>query len=196
MKHILIAIALFVCLSAKSQLKPFSFGALVTGNTTSFRADPNIGSWEPKLGYGFSGFARLKIFILYAELEAGFSTHNFGSVQEIGGTNYTSNYKLSGIDVSGILGWRVIGIGPLGNFRLFAGYNLNHFSKITEEFNGNSVTNPSINNGNGSFLVGTGVDLWRVVFNLKYNIGLTDLSSLDAQTLKINSPTFSIGLRF
>ncbi len=183
-------------LSIRAQVKPFSFGFLFTANATSFNAKPGIGEISPQLAYGGSAFARVKILILYAEMEAGFTGHKLNSTQTSAGLAYSSNYSFSGLDVSGILGWRVIGIGPLGNFRIFGGYNIANFSKITVETNGSSVTNPGINTGNGSFLLGTGVDLWRIVFNLKYNIGTSDLSTLSTQELKANFASISIGFRF
>lgn len=196
MKKTFLILLFATAISLRAQVKPLSFGFLFTANATSLDAKPGIGEISPQLAYGGSAFARLKILILYAELEAGFTGHKVNSTQTSAGLAYSSDYSFSGLDVSGILGWRVIGIGPLGNFRIFAGYNIANFSKITVETNGSSVTNPGINTGNSSFILGTGVDLWRIVFNLKYNIGITDLSTLNVQELKANFASLSIGIRF
>ncbi len=196
MKKLLLVLILAFTFSSDAQVKPVNFGFLFNTNATSFNAEPRIGEINPQLGFGASAFARVKILILYAELEAGFAGHNVNVNETSSGLNFNYNYSLNGIDVSGILGWRVIGIGPLGNFRLFTGYNIGNFSKITVESNGSSVSNPSINTGNSSLLFGAGVDLWRIVFNLRYNIGTTDLSTLSTQKLKANSATISIGFRF
>jgi len=196
MKKLLLLLLFLSVFGLKAQLSPFSFGFLFTTNATSFNAKPGIGTISPQPAFGGSAFARLKILILYAELEAGYSSHKVNSSQTLSGSKFEYNYTLDGLDISGILGWRVIGIGPLGNFRIFAGYNFNNFTKITVESNGSVVTDPAINTGNSSFLVGTGVDLWRIVFNFKYNVGLTDLSSLNNQELKANSASISVGFRF
>lgn len=196
MKHFFITSFLFAVLIGKAQLNPFTFGFAFTANATSLNAKPGIGTIEPKLGYGASAFARLKILFLYAELEAGYAGHNVNTSQKVNGSDFNYAYSLNGLDLSGILGWRVIGIGPLGNFRLFAGYNFNNYTSIQVKFNGSKVTDPSINTGNSGIIIGTGIDLWKIVFNVKYIIGITDLESSSANELKTNSAAVSLGFKF
>lgn len=196
MKKLLPIVFLFAVTISQAQMKPFEFGFLFNTNATTFISEPSLGTAKPMFGMGASVFGRMKILFLYAELDAGYASHAVNVTQTASGLAFSSDYKLNGIDISGILGWRVIGIGPLGNFRLFAGYNINNFSKITVETNGTSVSNPSINTGNSSFVLGTGVDLWRIVFNLKYHIGTSDLSTLATQEIKAASFLASIGIKF
>lgn len=197
MKKTVLLLFLLTALGIKSQvIKPFSFGPIITANATTLKAKPSIGNITPEAGFGFGAFARLKILVLYAELDASYSTHKISSSQSISGSNFDYTYALNGLDFSGILGWRVVGIGPLGNFRLFTGYNYCNYSSIKVESNGSKVKDPSINSGNGGLIIGTGVDLWRVVFNLKYVIGLSNLSSVANNELKASSACFSLGFRF
>lgn len=196
MKKNFFLLLLMTALTAVSQEKPFRFGFLLNTNATTLSADPEIGTIKPQLAFGGSAFARIKILFLYAELDAGFSSHEINVSNTVMGSTFNYNYSLNGLDLSGILGWRVIGIGKIGNFRLFTGYNINNYTKISVTSNGSSVTNPSINTGNSSLLVGTGVDIWRIVFNMKYNIGLTDLSSLSNQEMKASSFVVSLGIKF
>lgn len=196
MKKAFLLVLLLSALNGISQEKLFRFGFLLNSNVTSLNAEPEIGTVNPQLAFGGSAFARLKILFLYAEIDAGFSSHEVNVSNTVLGTNYEYNYNFNGLDLSGILGWRVVGIGKLGNFRLFTGFNINNYTKITVTSNGSSVADPSINTGNSAFLFGTGVDLWRIVFNLKYNIGLTDLSSLSAQEMKSSSFVVSLGIKF
>ncbi len=196
MKKISLLFLLLFTLQGLSQEKLFRFGFLLNTNVTTLSADPEIGTVKPQLAFGGSAFARVKILFLYAELDAGFSSKEMIVSNSVSGTKFEYDYSLNGLDLSGILGWRVIGIGKLGNFRLFTGFNLNNYTKVTVTSNGSSVTNPSINTGNNSFVLGTGVDIWRIVFNLKYNFGLTDISSLNNQEIKTTSFIVSMGIKF
>jgi hypothetical protein len=196
MKKTILLMLFLSALTGVSQEKLFRFGFLLNTNVTSLSADPEIGTVSPQLAFGGSAFARLKILFLYAELDAGYSAHEVNVSNTVMGTKFESNYVFNGLDLSGILGWRVIGIGKLGNFRLFTGFNINNYSNIKVTLNGSSVSDPSINTGNSAFLFGTGVDIWRIVFNLKYNIGITDLSSLSTQEMKSNSFVVSLGIKF
>lgn len=196
MKKALFILLLCSGITVFAQEKIFRWGVLVNSNFTTLIADPEIGTVNPKLAFGGSAFARIKILFLYAELDAGFSSYKVESSNTINNSTFDYTYTLNGLDVSGILGWRVIGIGKLGNFRLFTGYNFNNYTKINVTSNGASVTNPGINNGNSSLIIGTGIDVWRIVLNMKYNIGITDLNTLDNQTLTASSFVVSLGLKF
>ncbi len=196
MKKSILFLLLLASFYGNSQEKLFRFGFLLNGNITTLSADPEIGTVSPQLAFGGSAFARVKILFLYAELDAGFSSHEVNVSNTVMGSKYDYTYSLNGLDLSGILGWRVIGIGKMGNFRLFTGFNINNYTKITVTSNGSSVTDPSINTGNSAFLFGTGVDIWRIVFNLKYNIGITDINSLNTQKMKASSFVVSIGIKF
>lgn len=195
MKNAILILILLVSFKANSQEKIFRFGFLVNSNLTSLNADPEIGTVSPQLAFGGSAFARVKLLFLYLEFDAGFSSHEVEVSNTISGSKFEYNYTLKGLDLSGILGWRVIGIGKLGNFRLFTGYNINNYTKITVTSNGSSVTDPSINTGNSALLFGTGVDIWRIVFNLKYHIGLTDINSMNNQEMKSSSFVISLGIK-
>ncbi len=196
MKRFLIVLFLFTTFSGKTQLNPFTFGVLFTGNGTMLDAKPKYTSVEPQIGYGVTAFARLKILFLYAELEAGYAGHSVNTVQEVSGTKSSYGYSLKGLDLSGILGWRVIGIGKLGNFRLFTGYNFNNYTSIEVSSGGSQVKDPSINTGNSGIIFGTGVDIWKFILNVKYIMGITDLSSSNTQELKTNFAAVSIGFKF
>ncbi len=193
---------IFVCLlfvsvaSAQIREKNLHFGLLLSGNGTSFKADPAIGDISPDFGYGASAFIRVKASMVFAEVEIGYMQHKVIVAPKIAGTTVNSNYTLSGLDLTGLVGWRVVGIGSLGNFRLFAGINYGNYSKVSIESNGAQQNDSSINTGNTSVVGGLGLDLWRIVFNAKYLYGVSNLSSLKDQTLQSRGINISLGYKF
>ena len=195
MKKVLL---LFVLLSAISQAQVFDknvyFGLLFTTNGTVFKADPSIGTITPDFGYGGSAFLRLKKGAVFFEAEAGYLQHQVIVSPDIAGTPVKSNYSLAGADLTAMVGWRVIGIGKLGNFRVFAGFNYGNYSKVSIKNNGTQVNDASVNTGNSSIVGGLGVDLWKVVLNFKYIHGISDISNVADQ--KINSQCISASLGF
>ncbi|HQQ94927.1 MAG TPA: outer membrane beta-barrel protein [Bacteroidia bacterium] len=196
MKSTLICLLFLMACSSNAQLNPFSFGPLITANSTSMKSDPNSGTFNPQIGYGFGAFARLKILFLYAEVDLDYMNRQCNNTLESGGSKAETTFNFGGLDATGILGWRVVGIGPLGNFRLFAGYNYNNFSKLDIKVNGSSVSTKNFSTTNAGLVLGTGVDLWRFVFNFKYTIGLSDLNTLSTQELKANTTSLALGFRF
>jgi hypothetical protein len=193
-------IVLFVLMSgiasAQFRDKNLHFGILLSANSTAFKADPGIGEISSDRGYGASAFLRLKALIFFGEVEIGYMEHKVIVAPVLAGTTVNSNYSLSGLDLTGILGWRVIGIGSLGNFRLFAGLNYGNYSKVSIESNGAKQNDSSINTGNTSVVGGLGLDLWRIVFNAKYLYGVSNLSSIKDQTLQSRGINVSLGLKF
>lgn len=197
MKKILVLFVLATAI-ANAQLsdKNVYFGLFFSGNATLFNAEPKIGNISPDYGYGYGAFLRLRKKAIFAEFELGYSQHKIIVEPDIVGTTIKSNFALGGVDLSGMIGWRVVGIGRLGNFRIFTGYNYGHYSQVSIESNGSQVNDASINSGNSGIIVGTGVDLWKVVLNIKYVYGFSDLSNDKDQNLNSRYATVLLGFKF
>ena len=191
---------LFVLISgtAQSQIldKKVNFGLLFNANGTSLVADPGIGKISPDLAFGGSAFLRIRARAIYMEAEVGFTSHHVLVKPDIAGTNIESGIQMSGLDLSAIFGWRVVGIGRLGNFRIFTGYNYVHYSRVSVESNSSQVNDASISTGNSGIIGGLGVDLWKIVFNVKYIHGISNISSEQDQTIKSQCVSLSLGYKF
>lgn len=197
MKKVIVLLMLFVG-SASAQLrdKNFHLGILFSGNSTGFTADPTIGEITPDFGYGASAFARLRFLMLYGELEIGYMEHKVIVAPVTSSSTVNSNYTLSGLDLTGLIGWRVFGIGSLGNLRLFTGLNYGNYTKISIESNGAQQNNGSVNKGNTGIVGGIGVDLWKIVLNMKYIYGLSNLTSEADHTINSQCTSISLGFKF
>lgn len=196
MKKLLFIAALFTSLSYSAQLKRLvDFGPIFSANSTNFDARPHFTSVDPQLGYQLAAFLRVKILMLYAEVDCGYSAQNIVTKQKVAGVDELDNYALNGLNLSGILGWKVIGIGRLGNFRVFGGYNLNNYSTVTITNINAAKSTSHLNNSNNGIVMGTGVDVWKFVFNVKYILGLADIDNTDAQKLKTNTTVVSVGFK-
>lgn len=190
---------LVICMSSmQAQIfeQKVYFGLLATANSTYFDASPSIGSISPDLGYGFSAFLRLRKGSVYGEFEAGYSSHEINVSPDITGTQVSSRYSLAGADLSVLLGWRVVGIGRLGNFRLFTGYNYGNYSKVSIKSNGSQVNDSSIDSGNSGLVGGLGFDFWKIILNLKYVHGLSDISKISNQKINSQYASVSLGYKF
>ena len=197
MKKILF-LSLMYSITTKAQLldKNVYFGLLGTGNATVFHADPSMGKISPDYGYGLGAFLRLRVRKIFTEFELGYSDHKVMVAPDIQGSTVSTNYSLSGLDLSAQLGWRVLGIGKLGNLRIFAGYNYCHYSEVTAKSNGAQKNNPSITVGNSGVVIGTGIDIWKIVLNVKYIYGISNLSNTSGQDLNSRSVGVSLGYKF
>jgi len=197
MRKFAVLILLLSVLRIQSQaLKPFSWGPILSYNTSNAKAFPDFSSVSPDGGIGLGGFARLKILLLYAEVDVMYATHSFSGHQSISGNSYISSFDLNGFDLSGILGWRVFGIGRLGNFRLFTGYNYQAYSTAELTTNGMPQPTTNLSDSNGNLILGTGFDIWRIVLNVKYLHGFKDLNTLADQELKTRMLNFELGFKF
>ena len=84
---------------------------------------------------------------------------------------------LNGIDVSLILGAKLISLGQPGNLRIFGGYSWNNYTDISYAIDGNKFDAGNVNNNNHSVIYGVGVDLSHLAFDLKFINGFVDLTN-------------------
>ena len=197
MKKILLLFVLFAANSQAQVLdKNVYFGLLITGNGTQLNAGPSIGKITPDYGFGASAFLRLRKRFVYFEAEVGYAQHKIIVSPDIAGSTVISNYSLSGLDLSAMLGWRVVGIGKLGNFRIFTGINYGRYSDVSIESNSAQVNDSSIETSNTGVIGGLGVDLWKIVFNIKYIHGISNISNTKDQSTKSQYVSVSLGYKF
>lgn len=188
MKYILATFLFLISLRNNAQeIKPFTFGPLVSMTSTTLNATPEFQNQISGSGYNIGGFGRFKVLFLYAQIDASFGTKS-SSV-----TFDTSNatFNLNGLDVTAMMGVKLFGLGDLGNVRVFVGYSWNNFSDITYSRDGNEVAASNVNTNNHSILGGIGIDLSRLTFDVRYINGMSDLtvSSLNDVQLKVVSLT-------
>jgi hypothetical protein len=197
MKKIFLIAMLLVSTTTYSQdIIPFTFGPMISMTSTSVSASPDFHDQIAGAGYDVGGFARLKILLLYAQLEASFSSKSTSVVlADSSSVNSNVLFRLNGLDLSLIGGMKLFGLGSLGNFRIFLGYNLNNYSDITYALDGNDLSTDNVNTNNSSILGGIGVDLSRLTIDLKYSEGLTDIASSPIQKVHTNVISATLGFK-
>ena len=198
MKKIILMFSLAIsthCMAV--ELVPFTFGPMVSATGTLLNASPDFASSSAGFGYNVGAFARIKILMLYAqgEVSYAFKKSDFASDNGSGGPMETT-LKTKGIDATAIGGIALFGLGDLGNFRLFVGYNWSNFSDIKYEFGNQSASGTdNISKHNHSILGGVGVDLLKLTVDLRYLHGVSDISKVSSAEIKSSIYTLTLGFK-
>jgi hypothetical protein len=177
MKKYFITIFIFIATNCIGQdIVPITYGPLVSMTSTSLKSNPDFVDQVAGAGYNFGIMTRLKVLFFYAQAECSYGTKSASvTVSDTGGNNNTT-YKLKGLDVTAIAGFKLIGIRDIGNVRIFGGYNWNNYTDITYSVDGSVFSANNVNNNNHSILIGAGVDLLKFSFDLKFINGFADLT--------------------
>ncbi len=191
MKKITFTIFLFFTTKCFSQdILPLTFGPIVSMTSTTLKSTPDFIDQVSGAGYNFGGFVRMKVLMLYAQGEISYGTKSSSVTVSDTGSNSNATYKLKGMEVTTVLGLKLISLRDLGNIRIFAGYNWNNFSDITYSIDGNEFEASNVNSNNHSLVFGFGADLSKLFFDLKLINGFVDLS--DAANIEIKSQVVSL----
>jgi hypothetical protein len=173
------------------------FGPMLSLTSTSLNAKPSIGNIDPQKAMGIGLFARLRIMMLYAEFEGGFTSLKSKSELTLpSGLNSQTRYTLNGWDVNSYIGWRILKMEDIGNVRVFVGYTLKDISKISIRSDLPSLQNLNFDSKFEGFIFGAGVDIWKLAFNVKFTRGFGDIVSSFNQSIINNYSTFSVGYKF
>ena len=173
------------------------FGPMISLTSTSLNAKPSIGNIDPQKAMGIGLFARLRIMMLYAELEGGFTSLKSKSVLTLpSGLNSQTNYTLNGWDVNSSIGWRILKMEDIGNVRVFVGYTLKDISKISIRSDLPNLQNLNFDSKFKGFIFGAGIDIWKLAFNVKFTRGFGDIVSSTDQSIINNYSTLSVGYKF
>jgi hypothetical protein len=173
------------------------FGPMLSLTSTSLNAKPSIGNIDPQKAMGIGLFARLRIMMLYAEFEGGFTSLKSKSELTLpSGLNSQSNYTLNGWDINSYIGWRIFKMEDIGNVRVFIGYTLKDISKISIRSDLPNLQNLNFDSKFEGFIFGAGVDIWKLAFNVKFTRGFGDIVSSFNQSIINNYSTFSVGYKF
>lgn len=173
------------------------YGPMLSLTSTSLKANPTIGEIDPQKSMGIGLFARLRILMIYAELEGGFTSLKSKSQLTLpSGLNSQSNYTLNGWDINSYIGCRIFKMEDIGNVRVFIGYTLKDISKISVRSDLPNLQNLNFESKFEGFIFGAGVDVWKLAFNVKFTRGLGDIVNSTDQSIINNYSTLSVGYKF
>ena len=225
MKKLLLAATLFAFTSSVFA-QTFNIGLKAGINSQKITTDsPNISGYtfsnfksDVKMGYNIGGFARLgfnKVYIqpelLYSDRKGNTDLNitNSSNTFETGLTTglYSQSVDVKSIQVPLLLGYKLLDL-KLASVRVFTGPAMsiilnNSSMKLTSA--GGGAVNPNLYNPDTfksnvwNWQLGGGVDVGPLVLDVRYEWGLTNVSTGDVSKVgfvnKGNTLTFSLGFK-
>ena len=177
MKKILLGAVLLAALPSLSKAQSFEIGAKAALNFANFSSDLSTYKPDNSTGYQIGLYSRVGLIGFYLQPEL-----------------YLAKKETESLDVPILLG-KKFGLGNLG-VRVNAGPVFS-FNFKNEDGNINISEVKDVNNYNKSsytsIAAGAGVDAGKLRFDARYELGVSDLKSFDAD-VKVN--TFSIGVGY
>jgi opacity protein-like surface antigen len=185
-KIILFTLLLFCGANVSAQL--VTFGPQISSSITTVNSH-DFSSDESGTSINYGGFVRVNLLLLYFEGDLTYATTEFSVSRD--GISKT-DYKMSGSDLSLIVGFKLLPLGKLGNVRVLAGYDWKSYSGTDTN---NDLNHFDTESNNSSVIAGVGVDVWKFTFDYRYLVGLTDIDSGGGET-KLDQSCFVLGFKF
>jgi hypothetical protein len=189
-KHILVAVFLSFATFAIGQL-PFSFGPKIGLNISKLSTDVSAITTAAKSGLQIGAFVRLGNKT-YIQPELMFSGR--GGIFEGITPDKNSNFSLKTLDIPVLIGTKVIN-APLAKLRIYAGpvasFVLTKSWKIGDIEQ--AEDDIKLKNAIWSATVGAGVDILMLTLDVRYELGLNNISSDNSSSVKNNMWNISLG---
>ena len=179
-KSILFGMMLMLAGSATfAQLPSFNLG--LKGGINFAKLDANFAKPENRLGYQAGAWARVGLlgFIIQPEAYLAGKGGEFNADDSNGGVEASGKVRFTTLDVPVLLGTKV-GLGPLG-VRFMAGPVVSFV--LDKNLSGNTVLEAydkdKYKDQNWGAQFGAGVDIANITLDLRYEAGLSNVSSDD-----------------
>lgn len=193
MKKLILLTATFVtCSLAYAQIPGFNIGPKVGATFSKFTTDQDQITEELKSTFHFGAFARIgKKVYLQPELVV-MNRSGLLKTDLIDGSS--NSIKITSIDLPVLLGVKVIDLKAT-NIRVMVGpvASLTLNKEISIENWENTINRDDFRNANWGIQFGAGADLLFLTLDLRYEIGMNDVSKLDGFDLKNNMFIISLG---
>ncbi|WP_140936748.1 porin family protein [Sphingobacterium lumbrici] len=176
---------------SQAQLLPsFKLGVKGALGFSTLHSEGKLFNSDTKTGYQLGVWGRVGIAGFHLQPEAYFSSKKV----EIEGTDSDSGKgTFNSLDVPILLGTR-IGLGPVG-FRIQAGPVFSFAQDGEIKYNNMANFNDYKKNATG-IIGGIGVDISKLTVDLRYEHGLTNLTSSSSQDQKIRLWSIGVGYSF
>jgi len=187
----ILSVALFTASSASAQLLPsFQLGAKAGVNLSSFSTENTLSS-ESRAGYLAGLWARVGAAGVHFQPELYLTSKNV--LIKNGAT--TNDAKFTSVDLPLLIGTKVgaVGIGARFNTGPLISFAVNKDQKF-----GSAVSNATALNykdQNYAWLFGVGLDVQKVSFDLRYELGLNKVSNSAGDQTRINLFNLTVGYR-
>lgn len=192
-KLILLSAALIISGMASAQLIPgFSVGPKIGASFSKFTTDVDQIKTEAKSTFHFGAFARFGQKV-YFQPELLINSRK-GILKDEESTGGNTSLKVGTVEVPLLLGVRILNLKVI-NVRAMAGPAASivvNKSITTENWN-DAIGKDDIRNAIWGLQFGAGVDVLMFTVDLRYELGLNDISKISTFDLKNNMFTVGIG---
>jgi len=191
-KTVLLLVTLIMGSVAFAQIPGFTLGPKVGASFSKFTTDKDQIKEEMKSTFYFGAFARLGKKV-YLQPEFLIMSRN-GLLQDKNISGSTNTLKIRSIDVPLMFGVKVLDL-KAANVRVMAGpvASLIISKSINSENWDEAINKDDIRNANWGLQFGAGADVLFLTLDLRYEIGMNDLSKLEGFSLKNNMFTVGLG---
>jgi len=193
-KHILVAVFLSFATFAIGQL-PFSFGPKIGLNISKLSTDVSAITTAAKSGLQIGAFVRLGNKT-YIQPELMFSGRGgiFETITPTKNGSVEQHFSLKTLDIPVLIGTKVIN-APLAKLRIYAGpvasfvlsksWRIGDIEQAEDDI--------KLKNAIWSATVGAGVDILMLTLDVRYELGLNNISSDNISSVKNNMWNISLG---
>lgn len=191
-KLILLSVALIVGSIAFAQIPGFTIGPKIGTTFSKFTTDEDQIKEEMKNSFFFGAFVRLGNKI-YLQPELLIMSRN-GLLKDENAQESQVTLKINTIDVPLLAGIKVLDLKAV-NVRVMAGPVASFVidKNLTAENWDETINEDDFKNMNWGLQFGAGVDVLFLTLDLRYEIGLNDVSKLETFSLKNNMFTVGLG---
>ncbi|MGA3014752.1 MAG: porin family protein [Bacteroidales bacterium] len=184
MKKVVLFFAIFL-LSAGMSFGQFSYGLKIGYNASKLHTSLDSIKSSFNSGFHFGAFVRFgkKVYLqpeLYYTLQGGIFQNNVTNTYN----NWKQNVTVGTLDIPVLVGFKLINLKVV-NWRIMAGPMASFVvnSKIRDVSLTGPIKSSDINSANWYVQVGTGVDLFFLTLDLRYQIGLNQMIKTAQSTL-------------
>ena len=202
MKKPFFAIAIFfsVLISNKIEAQKvvkFKIGPMVGLNSTTITT--NIAHDKQLVGSGYIAgvFMRIEWLKFYIQPEGYYNTNGTTFIgKDSVNIDYSLLFKTTNIDVNVLAGYKLIRVKDAFDFRVFGGFGNQIVQSKLLDYNGQQYTKTDLNNNNFKLIAGIGFDVLKLTVDARYDLGVTNLSSVSTTHLKSNVVSLVVGVKF
>ncbi len=189
---VLIVLLVSIVLTASAQL---TLGPKIGVSVSKLSTNLDDIKNAARTGISFGAFVRFGDKT-YLQPELIYNHKGTDLTQTQDGTDFTSELNIKTLDIPIMIGHKITGL-PMGNIRVMGGpvasFILDKDLSISKEGFEESLDAIQLKNAIWGLQLGAGVDIMMFTLDVRYEIGLNDISDMEGVDFKSNSFQISLG---
>ena len=193
---IFLLIILFPKSTNAQKVVKFKIGPMFGLNSTTITT--NIVHDKQLVGSGYMAgiFMRVEWLKFYIQPEGCYNTNGTTLIgKDSINIDYSLILKTTNVDVNLLAGYKLIKIKDSFCMRVFGGLGNQIVQSKLLDYNGQQYTQADLNNNNFKLIGGIGFDVLRLTIDARYDLGVTNLSSVSATHIKSNVVSLVVGVK-